>query len=348
LRALRAILVILLIAILVAASGVAWLFTVQPEPRAAVAWSLGPPLPAARGELATATGYADPCLAPPCADAERLFVLGGLSGLFEPQRSVTVYDPNRRTWAVGPSLPAPRHHFAAAALGDALYVSGGTDVAGAHLGHQYWPPLNNFWRLTPGADRWEALPPMLEPRWGHRMVAHDGRLYVVGGRGPSGLTLIYTPGKGWKTGAKLPRFRDHLSVVVAAGKLWAIGGRDPNSITRVDLYDPVADDWQPGPDLPHATSGAAEAVHDGVIFIFGGEETDFFRGEVNDRHWKLDTRSEAPRWEPAPKPPLAVHGTVGAVIQDRIAIAGGASRHGAYSVAGWTNLLQLIKPAVAR
>jgi hypothetical protein len=26
---------------------------------------------------------------------------------------------------------------------------------------------------------------MIEPRWGHRMVAHEGRLYVVGGRGES-------------------------------------------------------------------------------------------------------------------------------------------------------------------
>jgi hypothetical protein len=47
-------------------------------------------------------------------------------------------------------------------------------------------------------------------------------------------------------------------------------------------------------------------------------------------------------------PPLAVHGTVGAVVRDTIAIAGGASRHGAYSVASWTNLLQLIRLATPR
>jgi hypothetical protein len=288
--ALRAILFILILAIVATAGGVAWLLASQPQPRFAAGWTLGPPLPAPRGELAVALGYAQACRTPPCRDAERLYALGGLSGLFEPEVSVTIYDPNQKAWTIGPSLPAPRHHFAAVVLGDELYVSGGTDIAGARLGHQYWPPMNNFWRLAPGADRWQALSPMVEPRWGHRMVAHQGRLYVVGGRGRSGRILIYTPGKEWSTGPEMPRPRDHLSVVVAGGKLWAIGGRDPHSLTRVDIYDLATGNWQSGPDLPRATSGAAEAVLDGVIFIFGGEEPDFLTGQVNDRHWKLDTR----------------------------------------------------------
>lgn len=345
-RVFRGILIVVGLMLIGTAGAVAWLYAMPPQPRTAVAWSLGPALPAARGELATAVAYAEPCPAPSCPDAERLYVLGGLSGLFRPEASVSIYDPNRKLWTAGPSLPAPRHHFAAARLGQDLYVSGGTDVAGAHLGHQYWPPMSNFWRLTPGGTRWEVLPPMIEPRWGHRMVAHGGRLYVVGGRGPSARVLIYTPGKGWTTGADLPRMRDHLSVVVAGSRIWAIGGRDPRSLTKVDMYDSATDSWQPGPDLPAATSGAAETVVDGVIFIFGGEEPSFLDGGINDQHWKFDTRAQIPRWEAAPAPPLPVHGTNGAVLQGTIAIAGGASRHGALSVAGWSSALQLIKPAV--
>jgi N-acetylneuraminic acid mutarotase len=293
--------------------------------------------------LATAVGYAQPCRSASCPEAERLYVLGGLTGLFKPERTVTIYDPNRKTWTIGPALPAPRHHFAAARLGDELYVSGGTDVAGTHLGHRYWPPLDNFWRLALGANEWQAMPAMIEPRWGHRMVAHDGKLFVVGGRGRTRHVLIYTPGKDWTVGAEMPRMRDHLSVVVADAKIWAIGGRDPDSIARVDIYDPASDAWQPGPDLPHPTSGAAEAIVDNVIFIFGGEEPDFLAGEVKDRHWRLDTRAERPRWEPAPTPPLAVHGSNAALLGDVIAIAGGASRHGAFSAVAWTDSLQLFK-----
>jgi hypothetical protein len=289
-----------------------------------------------------AVAYSAPCEKPPCPEAEHLYVIGGLTGVFRPLRSVTVFDPNRGEWSAGPSLPSPRHHLAAAGLGQTLYVSGGTTVAGWHLGGA-WPPTNNFWRLPAGSERWEAAEPMIEPRWGHRMVAHEGRLYVIGGRGPSARVLVYTPGQGWKTGAEMPRVRDHLSVVVVDGKIWAIGGRDPDSVARVDIYDPVGDRWQPGPDLPAPTSGAAEGVIDGVIFIFGGEEPRFLGGGIYDRHWMLDTRAPTLRWQPAPPPPLAVHGSSGAVLQGMVAIAGGSTRHGALSIAGWTKELQLMK-----
>ena len=341
------IIAVIAVSVIVAVGIFGWLYTMQPTPRAVEGWLLGPALPAARGELATAVGYTQACPAPPCPEAERLYVLGGLSGFFRPARRVSVYDPNRKVWNAGPSLPAPRHHFAAASLGQALFVSGGTDVAGHHLSHQYWPPRDNLWRLALGSDRWEIAAPMIEPRWGHRMVAHDGRLYVVGGRGPSGRVLIYAPETGWRMGADMPQPRDHLSVVVVDGRIWAIGGRDPRSLARVDIYDPAANSWQPGPDLPATTSGAAEGVLDGTIFIYGGEEPSFFNGGIKDLHWMLDTRAAAQGWRPAPPPPLPVHGTNGAVLQGAFVIPAGASRHGALSVAGWSNVLQLMKPAEA-
>jgi hypothetical protein len=349
LRAIRNIVVIGGLLAVLAAGALGWLYASPPAPRASEAWQLDPPLPVRRGELAMAVTHVEPCPAPPCAAAERLYVLRGLAGLFRPQIRVAVYDPNRKSWRPGPPLPEPRHHLAAAGLAGSIYVSGGTDVAGVGLGHQHWPPKPNFWRLAAGSDRWEDVGAMIEPRWGHRMVAHDGRLYVIGGRGPSGRVLIYTPGGGWTTGADMPRPRDHLSLVAVDGRIWAIGGRDPRSLLRVDIYDPATDSWQSGPDLPAPTSGAAEGAIGSVIFVYGGEEPSFIDGAVSDRHWMLDTRSQNRRWEPAPPPPLAVHGTSGAVLQDKLVIAGGATWHGALSIVGWTDALQtLARPTIAR
>jgi hypothetical protein len=137
LRILRGLLVILGLMVICAIGAMACLIEV-------LGWTLGPDLPAPRGELATAVGYSAPCTTSSCGEAERLYVLGGLSGLFRPEDKVEIYDGRRKLWTTGPSLPAPRHHFAAARLGQDLYVSGGTDVAGANFGHQYWPPKKNF------------------------------------------------------------------------------------------------------------------------------------------------------------------------------------------------------------
>jgi hypothetical protein len=311
-----------------------WLLLTAPSPREVEGWELGPSLPSARGELAMAVAVSED-------GVERLYVIGGFGGLLaSPQDKVTWLEAEADEWNDGPSLPAARHHLGAAGMGDAAYVSGGT---GSRLGG--WTPGDNLWRLAIGADDWEELEPMPEARWGHRMVAHDGRLYVVGGHGESADVLIYTPDEGWTRGAEMPAPRDHLSVVVAEGRIWAIGGRDSGSMERVDIYDPEADTWELGPPLPEPTSGAAEGVVNGLILVYGGEDPGLFGGGVFDRHWMLDPAAEQPGWEPAPPPPLAVHGSEGAVFEGTLVIAGGAGRHGALSVTSWTDAVQRLDPA---
>ena len=306
-------------------------------------WFLAESMPSPRGELATAVAHASPCQDPPCPELERLHVVGGLRGFLHVLDLVHVYDPVQGGWSDGPPLPRPRHHLAAAGLGEAVYVSGGAEGVG-----RPWTPESDLWRLELGRDAWESLEAMPEPRWGHRMVAHDGRLFVVGGEGPSSSILIYTPGSGWTTGAEMPEPRDHLSVVVADDRIWAMGGRVPESRSRVDIYDPVEDEWRPGPELPVPTSGAAEGVVDGVIFISGGEEMQLLRGGIVDQHWALHTGASSPApssatspaWEPVVAPPIPVHGADGAIFQGTFVIAGGASRHGALSVTAWSDAFQ--------
>lgn len=269
----------------------------------------------------------------PCHEAELLVVVGGLAGFGRTQDAVSIFDPGERVWAEGPPLPEGRHHLAASGLDGALYVSGGTTGA-----LRPWTPRDDLWRLASDAERWQVLEPMPEPRWGHRMVAHDGRLFVVGGHGPTSRVLIYEPNAGWSSGAEMPVPRHHLSVVVAEGRIWAIGGRARESLARVDLYDPLEDRWERGPDLPAPTSGAAEGVVGGTILIYGGEEPALAGGRIFRRYWLLEPAHR--RWRAAPPPPLAVHGADGAVFQGRLLIAGGASRHGTLSVTAWTDAVQ--------
>ena len=186
---------------------------------------------------------------------------------------------------------------------------------------------------------------MPETRFGHRMVATDGRLYVVGGIGPTADVLIYDPATDtWATGAPMTESRDHLAVVAIGSEIWAIGGRSGGqNHTRVDIYDTSTDSWRDGPPLPEPTSGATEAAIDGVIFVSGGEDPSG-SGGVIDRHWRLDTRDQAAGWEPLSPPPLAVHGAHGAALNGRFLIVGGALRQGAFSRLSWTISSQAFQP----
>lgn len=337
-RILRWIAALVLVVTAVLGAVVAWLFITEPQPREAAGWTLGTPLPWPRGELATAVAHVAPCPEAPCPELERLFVLGGLSGLRTVEDGVTVYDPGEHQWEVAPPLPAPRHHLAAVGLGQSVYVSGGGPEA-----MPPWSAQANFWRLDSGADSWQVLEPMPEPRLGHRMVAHEGALYAIGGTGSSSRVLIYKPESGWRVGAEMPRPRHHLSAVVADGRIWAIGGRSGGSLSRVDVYDIAGDRWSPWPDLPTPASGAAEGIVNDTVLIYGGEEASIFGGVVYDRHWMVDVQAATPAWQPAPPPPLPVHGADGTIFQSTLVIAGGAGRHGALSVTAWTDAVQWLE-----
>lgn len=314
----------------VVATGVVLTVT-APEPRPASGWESAAPLPEARGESAGAVVAG--------GDGPRLAVVGGLAGLGSTSTAVAVYDPATDRWTTGPDLPAPRHHTTAAALDGTLYVSGGSPSA-----TDLTTATSQLWALAEEAQGWEELEPLPQPRWGHRLVALDGRLYAVGGR-PGPQVQIYEPGSGWTLGAPLPEVRDHLGVVAHDGEIWALGGRDHTDglTARVDVYDPDADAWREGPALPAPVSAAAVGVVDGRIHVVDGEDPATFGGGVLDAHHVLDP--DGGTWSAGPASRLPVHGAAHGVVDDRLYVVGGASRQGALSVLSWTDQVQIFEGA---
>lgn len=302
----------------------------NPSPRPTAAWEAASPLPGPRGEGAGAVVDTQ--------DGPRLAVVGGLRGLGRTSDEVAFYDPASDAWSSGTPLPRPRHHLAVAALGETLYVSGGSPSA-----RELEAPTPQLWALPePGGD-WQLLEPLSQPRWGHRLVAVDERLFAVGGQ-PGPQVQIYAPGEGWSLGAPIPEVRDHLGVVAHEGEIWVLGGRDADRAltARVDVYDPERDAWRSGPPLPDPVSAAAVGVVDGRIHVVGGEDPATLTGGVLDAHWFLEPGEGG--WEEGPPPRLAVHGASAGVIDDRLHIVGGAARQGALSVLSWTGEVQVLDP----
>ncbi|MGH7856193.1 MAG: hypothetical protein ACREQY_02610, partial [Candidatus Binatia bacterium] len=106
-------------------------------------------------------------------------------------------------------------------------------------------------------------------------------------------------------------------------------------------YDPRADRWRRGPDLPEPMSAMAVGVVGGRLHVAGGEDPDLLGGTI-DAHFSLGPGERT--WERASRPLLPVHGAAFGVAGDRLFVAGGASRQGALSVVSWTGVTQAFEP----
>lgn len=301
----------------------------SPGPTNAQGWTLLADMPDRRGEMATAVAEG--------FTGEELIVIGGRLGVARTSSAVRIYDARSDTWRARPPLPAARHHAGAAALpDDTLVVAGGAE--GRSGG-----PESDVWLYDP--DGWREGPALPEPRMAHAMVAVDEAVYVIGGRGASARTFVFED-ETWSAAAELPGPREHLGAAVLDGEIWVVGGRDDGAQSRVDVYDPDTDRWREGPSLPTATSAPAVAVVDDTLVVVGGEDPSLFGGGVVEGAWRLS--DDARSWQPLPSPPLAVHGAAAGVVDGQLVIAGGASRHGAWSVLSWTATTQRLEADALR
>lgn len=345
-RALRILALVVVVLLVLGGAYIGNLLTSNTYPRPdADGWARLKNLPGPRGEsgatvaLPGPAGVPDICPRSPCLP--QYYVIGGISGLLgRTVDRVDILDAGTGNWRLGPAIPEARHHPGAASIEGAVYVSGGSKRA------MRWTPENNLWVLRPGRDRWDSLPDMPEGRMGHQMIAANGKLYVIGGRGDSSRVLIYDRTTGWTAGAAMPQKRDHLGAILVGTKIYAIGGRDSRILRRVDVYDIATDSWFEGPPLPRATSGmSAELLSDGRIHVVGGEDPGMIGGKVIDRHYVLDPNSGT--WSTGPLAILAVHGAAADEVAGFLVIVGGARRQGALSILAWTGVTQRFNPREA-
>ena len=309
------IVVIALIALLV-------LKTTNPKPTDSTGWQLGPQMPDARGESASAL-----------VDGQ-LIVIGGLRGsLGSVSTDVTVFDLDSGAWRTGSPLQRGVHHAAAAAVDKAVYLSGGARST------TDWEPVDDVIRLRPGKG-WDFVTTMPEGRQGHAMVSIGDKLFIVGGVGRTDDTLIYDIGdRRWTRGAPLPEGRDHLRAIVRHGHVWALGGRNGEPTGRVDVYFPRDDEWRPARALPEPMSAMAVGVIDGDVHVVGSEDPRVIGGGVSFSHYVFGAKGT--RWKTLAREPLGVHGAAYGVWNEQLIVAGGASRNGALSVISWSDVTQV-------
>jgi len=133
---------------------------------------------------------------------------------------------------------------------------------------------------------WTTKADMPTGRWQLSTCVVGGKIYAIGGAGPTYEALsaveVYDPATDtWTTKSPMPTARQNLTASVVNGKIYAIGGQSSDStsyrsveiFSAVEEYDPVTDTWTAKSPIPTARANHFAHVVNGKIYVFGGAYT---------------------------------------------------------------------------
>lgn len=216
-------------------------------------------------------------------DGERLFVIGGLSGLASrPLDDVYAYDPQKDAWEQLGRLNDFRGASAAAELDGTVYVMGGVTTAGASDALEYYDPARSGWN---------GLKPLPTSRTHLASASAAGKLFALGGRRGSvarnfATTEAYDPkAMTWETLPDMAVPRSGHAAAAHGGRIYALGGeRKEGTIAEIEVYDPKTKAWSAF-SLPMRSPRhefAAVAWKDRIYAIGGGRRAGFSVSDLNE------------------------------------------------------------------
>jgi len=180
---------------------------------------------------------------------------------------------------------------------------------------------------SPGRlSRWQAVAQMPIQRDRLAVVAHQGRLYAIGGEtaeGVIGTVEIYWPDDDrWTRGAPKPIPVANVGAVALGNVIYVPGGTtaDGQISDHLEVYDPSVDErgaWTTGPRMPESRSAYAIAKDGTTLYVFGGWDgsayvSTSFRYDPTQETWSTVADMPTPR-------AFAGAGRIG----DRIYVVGG-------------------------
>jgi N-acetylneuraminic acid mutarotase len=134
--------------------------------------------------------------------------------------------------------------------------------------------------VVAGEDgQWTVKASMSGPRFGIHSAVIDQRIYVLGGTAasvPTGKVEFYDPASDrWTQLRDMPTPRGFFGTAAIEGKIYAIGGsinmqeQDPG-IGTLEIYDPQADTWSLGTDMPTPRADITANAVNGKLYVIGG------------------------------------------------------------------------------
>lgn len=142
---------------------------------------------------------------------------------------------------------------------------------------------------VPKVREWQMVASTNTPqeRHEHAYVEVDGDFYLVGGRGQRPVQKFDPDTQTWENLSAPPFQMHHFQAVGYDGKIYVMGAftdgyPDENPIPNIYIFDPVADTWTAGPEIPaDRRRGAAGAVvHNNEFYIVAGIQNGHTDGHV--------------------------------------------------------------------
>jgi len=158
-------------------------------------------------------------------------------------------------------------------------------------------------------------------------VQVGNRSYLLGGRRIQPVN-IFDPATGtWTNGAPPPVEIHHFQAVAFENKIYLVGamtGPFPTEppLSNVYIYDPAADVWTVGPEVPadRRRGGAGAVLHNGEIILIAGITNGHTDGHVT---WVDAFNPRTGRWRRLPDAPRSRDHFQAAIINNKIYAAGG-------------------------
>ncbi len=258
----------------------------------------------------------------------RLYILGGYPADRVTVRTVQIYDTAADTWSMGPNLPEPNNHGIAIGFDGKVFLIGGQTTAQGQDSY-----VDTVHVLDPAGNRWVAKARMPTARSAGVAMAHDGKIYVAGGRPPRGHDFaVYDPAADkWETLPDLPSQRNHITGAVIADRIHVVGGRlgggfQSEATAAHEVFDPATRTWTVAAPLLRPRSGLNGVLANGCLHAWGGEQAS---GMFPD-HDYYDPRRDS--WTKLADMPIPVHGVTGsAFLAGLIHVPGGGTKVGGSS-----------------
>ncbi|HLQ24790.1 MAG TPA: kelch repeat-containing protein [Acidiferrobacterales bacterium] len=274
----------------------------------------------------------------------KMYAFAGLAPGWKPKGLVYEYDPASDKWTKKKPMALASHHVGLVEYRGKIYAFGG--FVPPEAGEPAWVPINNAWEYDPVADTWKALAPMPTKRGSPVVAAVGNKIYVIGGAttpAHSNETAVhparphlavgtveeYDPATNtWRERTPMPTARNHAVTGAVNGKIYVIGGRVgaafigvASNTNVVEEYDPAADAWRPRTRMPTPRSAMAAGVHDGRIYVEGGEFQD---SQMMATFRALEAYDPASNtWAVLPSMPVSRHGLAGGIVGNRLHMVSG-------------------------